>query len=63
MTESTLNREKLREGKYTRSFAQLTSDQLEGSLWWSIREGSDHPRVVVALEAIKNFRYEPLTLE
>jgi hypothetical protein len=63
----TLSREKLRMGKYTRAYARLTSDELEGLLWllgeWSVRRDGGHPRADVALEALRNFSHEPLTLE
>jgi hypothetical protein len=52
----TLDREKLRMGKYTKSYADLTPDELEGLLWlldeWTIRGDSDHPRAVAARKAL-----------
>lgn len=62
-----LDREKLRDGKYTRGLEKLTSDQLHGLLWlvgeWAVRCDNDHPRSVAAKKAILNFFHDPLTLE
>ena len=68
-----LNRQELKLGKYTRGYADLTSDQLTGLLWllgeWSCRVHSDGSlganknRAKVALETLQKFHREPLGRE
>ena len=67
MTTITLDRENLRQGKYTRAYKDLTSDQLEGLLWllgeWAIRHGGNHPRAEAAQKALLEFSNTPLGIE
>lgn len=72
MNELTIDREKLRLGKYTRGFEKLTSDQLQGLLWlfgeWAVRSDWEdpmgrHPRSKAAFKAMLNFRYKPMTID
>lgn len=66
MAHLILDRETLRDGKYTRGYADMTPEQLEALLWllgeWSIRYGGDHPRAVAAQDALLNFTRNPLTM-
>ena len=61
-----IDRGALRMGKYTRSFDNLTTDQLHGLLWllgeWTIRGDNGHPRSEAAREALKLFGREPSPL-
>jgi len=54
--ELVLDRERLRMGKYTRGYAGLTADQLEGLLWllgeWTIRGDNGHRRSIAARKAL-----------
>ena len=51
-----IDRETLRMGKYTRRFADLTTDQLNGLLWllgeWTIRGDNGHRRSIAARKAL-----------
>jgi hypothetical protein len=71
-----LDREDLRLGKYTSSYADLTDDQLMGLLWFvgefSIRDAGDHvprgdssyeKRRAAALNGIHGFRRKPMGLD
>lgn len=65
LNEIVLDREELKFGKYTRSYAKLSSEQMEGLLWllgeWTIRGDNDHPRSVAAKKALLEFHQEPLS--
>jgi hypothetical protein len=74
MTDTiTLDRQRLRMGKYTRAYADLTSDQLVGLLWllgeWSGRAQEDgslignKSRATEAIAALRLFHRYPLTDE
>lgn len=67
----TIDREKLRFGKYTRGYSELSSEQLNGLLWllgeWSCRSSLSDPmgshwRSKFAFEALLKFSRKPLTL-
>jgi hypothetical protein len=51
-----IDREKLRMGKYTRRFADYTPDELEGLLWllgeWTVRGDNGHRRSIAARKAL-----------
>ena len=74
MDQITLDRERLRLGKYFGRYAKLTSDQMYGLLWllgeWSIRadeeEGKyigNEARSIAARKALLEFHMKPLTLD
>lgn len=64
-----LDRPSLQLGKYTRAYANLSPEQLQGLLWlvgeWSVRAQTNHyhPRAKAALRLLTDFGSEPLTLE
>jgi len=62
-----IDREKLSFGKYTKRYADLSSDQMAGLLWllgeWSARHDNHHPRSQAAKKALMEFSRAPLTLE
>lgn len=73
MSKLKISRKRLRLGKYTHGYENLTSEQLHGLLWllgeWSCRANRDgsvdgcHPRARGALHALVWFRVRPLDID